>query len=277
MAISEKVELLGKHCYAGKNIPDVLTVKSIPTASELEYVAAEDFDETMLSEILPKAVEEKIDFNQLLEIDYQWLLRCLRIVNYGPYHTTNAIYCSKCGRVNGEYRVDLQSVPCKPLPDNFNGEVVISRNEFLDYKQDIKLRMLTIREVLNCEKDSQFVDKSGKTNHSLARLCYMIKSMGTDTTLTPIEVRLKLLNDFSAADYAILKDLERQCTDYGLRAGGSCSCPKCGQEGATFIALVDDRYFRPTLGDLRAWKTDRDKRKVEDAARNKTTNVRKHS
>ena len=105
----------------------------------------------------------------------------------------------------------------------------------------------------------------------------MIKSMGTDATLTPIEVRLKLLNDFSAADYAILKDLERQCTDYGLRAGGSCSCPKCGQEGATFIALVDDRYFRPTLGDLRAWKTDRDKRKVEDAAGNKTANVRKHS
>ena len=34
-------------------------------------------------------------------------------------------------------------------------------------------------------------------------------------------------------------------------------CPKCKSKNASFIALVDDRFFRPTMGDLRAWKADR--------------------
>ena len=42
MAISEKIELLGKGLY--DDIPDQLTLKNIPTASELDYVGAEDFD-----------------------------------------------------------------------------------------------------------------------------------------------------------------------------------------------------------------------------------------
>ena len=86
MAISEKVELLGGDYYKDSGIPKVLTLTSIPTASELEYVSAEDFDETMISTILPKAVEEDVDFNKLLEVDYQWVLRCLRIINYTVSH-----------------------------------------------------------------------------------------------------------------------------------------------------------------------------------------------
>ena len=66
MAISEKIELLGKGLY--KDIPDTLTLTSIPTASELDYVGGEDFEKTMIDIILPKAVQESIDFNQLLEI-----------------------------------------------------------------------------------------------------------------------------------------------------------------------------------------------------------------
>ena len=83
MAISEKIQLLGKGLY--KDIPDELTLKSIPTGSELDYVGAEDFDEVMLTKILPSCIEEDINPKQLLEIDYQWVLRCLRIINYGPY------------------------------------------------------------------------------------------------------------------------------------------------------------------------------------------------
>ena len=93
--MSEKIELLGKGLYT--DIPDELTLTSIPTASELDYVGSEDFEATMLDKILPQAVEEKINFRNLLEIDFQWLCRCLRILNYGPYYTTNAILCSDCG------------------------------------------------------------------------------------------------------------------------------------------------------------------------------------
>lgn len=81
--VSERIELLGKGLY--KDIPDILTLKSIPTASELDYVGSEDFERTMIDKILPAAVEESINFNNLLEIDYFWVCRCLRILNYGPY------------------------------------------------------------------------------------------------------------------------------------------------------------------------------------------------
>ena len=90
MAISEKIQLLGKGLY--KDIPDELTLKSIPTGSELDYVGSEDFDETMLTKILPQCIEEKINPKELLEIDYQWVLRCLRFINYGPYVNVGAIF-----------------------------------------------------------------------------------------------------------------------------------------------------------------------------------------
>ena len=77
--MSETITLLGKGLY--ESIPDVLTLKNIPTASELEYVGSEDFDRTMLESILPQSIEEDIDCYDLLEIDYQWICRCLRILN----------------------------------------------------------------------------------------------------------------------------------------------------------------------------------------------------
>ena len=52
--ISEKIELLGKGLYT--DIPDELTLTSIPTASELDYVGREDFEATMLDVILPQAI-----------------------------------------------------------------------------------------------------------------------------------------------------------------------------------------------------------------------------
>lgn len=277
MAISEKIELLGGDYYKDVGIPKTLTLTSIPTASELEYVSAEDFDETMLASILPKAVEEKINFNALLEIDYQWILRCLRIINYGPYYTTNVIRCPKCGAKYGEFQVNLQGVDCIPLPPDFNGEFTIKRDEFIDYQGDVKFKMLTIREALNAMKDPQFEDKQDKKiDRRLARLCYSIKSMGTDVHLNPVEVRLKILKELSAADYVILKEMSKQLTNYGLRAGGNCICT-CGSKEAVFIAPVDDRYFRPTMGDLRTWKADKRKREAENTARGKADTVRKHN
>lgn len=278
MAISEKIQLLGGDYYKAVNIPKTLTLTSIPTASELEYVSAEDFDETMISTILPNAVEEEINFNQLLEIDYQWILRCLRIINYGPYYTTNVIRCPQCGAQYGEFQVNLQAIDCVPLPNDFTGEFVIKRDEFIDYNGDIKFKMLTIREALNAMKDPQFEDKKDKKiDRRLARLCYSIKSMGTDEHLNPVEARIKIMKELSSADYIVLKEMERELTNYGLRAGGNCICNKCGSKEAVFIAPVDDRYFRPTLGNLRTWKADKRKREAEDTARGKANPVRKHN
>lgn len=274
MAVTEKIQLLGGAYYTGKNIPTVLTLTSIPTSSELDYVAAEDFDDTMINSILPRAVEEKINFNSLLEIDYQWLLRCLRIINYGPYFTTNYIYCDKCGGHQGDYTVNLNTIECKQLPEGSTGEFVIKKDEFIDFDKDVHVKLLTIKEALDCMKDGQFNDPAtGKPNRRLARLSYMITSIGNEKFLNPIETRLHLLNDFSAADYQILKAMEKNLTDFGLRAGGHCTCPHCGGS-ASFLAFVDDRYFRPTLDDLRRWKADKAKRQIEDAARSKTANVR---
>ena len=139
---SEKIELLGKGLY--KSIPSVLTLQSIPTASELEFVSSEDFEKTMLDSILPQAVQEKIDFRQLLEIDFHWVCRALRILNYGPYFTTNAIYCSECGKTSlGEYTVDLRTVECTPIPEGFKNDIVVKKEEFLDFNEDIQTSYYT--------------------------------------------------------------------------------------------------------------------------------------
>ena len=71
--ISETIELLGKGLYA--NIPDQLTLKSIPTASELDYVGSEDFEKVMLESILPQSIEEDIPVKDLLEILHRQCLK----------------------------------------------------------------------------------------------------------------------------------------------------------------------------------------------------------
>ena len=259
MAISEKIELLGKGLYSEESgIKDILTLKSIPTASELDYVGGEDFIATMLDVILPRAVEETCDFHQLLEIDFQWICRALRILNYGPYHTTNAVFCSNCDEISrGEYQVDLRTIEVKPLPEKFDNNIVISKDEFMDFDGDIVLHLPTIQDMVNANKDKLFTLPNGDRNADLARICYMVKSIKGETGITPADIKFKIQNNLTSADFFILKQVVGQYTDYGLRAGGTTVCPKCGSGEAAFIALVDDRFFRPTLGNLRAWKTDR--------------------
>lgn len=272
MAISEKIELLGKGLY--KDIPDELTLTSIPTASELDYVGGEDFEKTMLESIFPKAIHEKIDFKQLLEIDFQWVCRCLRLLNYGPYHTTNAVFCTKCGSTSyGEYRVNLQTIACKGLPDGFINDIVIPKEEFIDFNSDVHVKLPTIQQILNAHKDTAFKMANGQRNNELARICYMVSSIGNQKTLTPVEIKMKITNEFSAADYIVLREKIQELTDYGLRAGGTTQCPKCGNEDAAFVALMDDKFFRPTLGDLREWKNSRNSGATKNVPGSKTANV----
>lgn len=275
MAISEKVQLLGKGIYS--DIPDELTLKSIPTASELDYVGAEDFDEVMLTKILPQCIEEKIDPKKLLEIDYQWILRCLRFINYGPYVDVNVIFCDSCeSTTRGDYIANLETVACKPLPPNFKNSMIISRNEFLDFKEDIEIHLPTIQEIQNSRKDKQFQDAFGKTNRRFARICYMIKSIG-GKNMDPVSIRMKLQKDLSSADYIILQDKVAELEDYGLRGGGSIPCPKCGNPDAAFVAFIDERFFRPSVGCLRKWRDDRSRRKDENVSGAENSEVRKHS
>ena len=272
MAISEKIELLGKGLY--ESIPDVLTLKAIPTASELDFVGSEDFEQTMLDKILPQAVEEKIDFRQLLEIDFHWLCRCLRILNYGPYHTTNAIFCSDCGATTyGEFIVNLETIECKALPEGFVNDIIVRKEEFIDFDGDVHLKLPTIQQMLNSEKDKAFQFADGRSNAELARLCYMVSSIRGKKDMTPLEIKMKIQNEFSSADYIILKSRVRELADYGLRAAGTAQCPKCASKEAAFLALMDDRFFRPTLGDLRKWKDDRSSRASKDVSGSKTSTV----
>lgn len=273
MAISEQIELLGKGLYT--DIPDVLTLSSIPTASELDYVASEDFDATMLETILPMAVKEQINFKHLLEIDYHWVCRCLRILNYGPYHTVNTILCGNCGQASyGEFQVDLQSIECKPLPPKFVNDMVISRDEFLDFEGDIHIKLPTIQDMLNARKDAAFKTSDGRSSNSdLARMCYMITSIRGNKMLTPIDKKMVIQKELSSADYMILKERISELTNYGLRLGGATQCPKCKSMKGTFMAFVDDRFFRPTLDNLTTWRNDRRKRKADDGASGKKATV----
>lgn len=272
MAISEKIELLGSY----DNIPSVLTLQSMPTATELDYVGSEDFDDVMLDKILPASVIEskELNFRHLLEIDYYWICRALRILNYGPYHTTNSIFCDNCNQVSrGEYHVDLRTIPCNPLPEGFNNEVKISREKFLDFNKDITIRLITIQDKINAYNDKAFKDATGMTNRDLARMCYMIKSVGNESGITPVQSKLIIQEQMSPADYILFKDEVHNLTNYGLRAGGSCTCPKCKHTDASFIAIQDDRFFRPTVGDLRKWRDDRNNGKTDSVQRSEKTTV----
>jgi hypothetical protein len=270
--ISEKIELLGKRLYS--NIPPVLTLKNVPTASELDMVGSEDFDRTMIETILPASIEEEVDFNELLEIDYQWICRCLRILNFGPYYTTNAIFCKHCGKTSyGEYQVNLNTIACNPIPDDFVNEIKITRDEFIDFKGDILIKLPSIRSILNAYKDKAFQSPTGQTNRELARICYMISSIKGKSNLTPIDIKMMLQQQLSAADYIILKNKVTELTDFGLRAGGVAQCPACGSEDAAFIALPDDRFFRPTVGNLKQWKLDRSARATKDVSGDTSADV----
>ncbi len=267
--IAEKIELLGKGLYT--DIPNELTLNAIPTVSELDYVGSEDFEATMLDKILPAAVEEKINFHKLLEIDFTWVCRCLRFLNYGPYYTTPSIFCDKCGQVTGSAMVDLRTVGCTPLPEVFTNDIVIKKDEFIDFKEDVHMKLLTIQERINAFKDPMFTS-NGRVNREYARLCYSITSIGHDKAVTPMEVKTTIEKKMSRADYLILLDVSKELTNYGLRAGGSTTCPRCGGNAA-FIALVDDRFLRPTMGDLKAGRNDRRARYTEDSAGSETTAV----
>lgn len=271
-AISEKVSLLGKGLY--KDIPDVLTLTSMPTATELDVVGAEDFDTTMLDKILPQVVEEKINFRELLDIDYQWICRCMRIMNYGPYFDVSSIYCRKCGRVSrGEYRVNLNTVGCVPLPEGFINSVKIDKSEFIDFDGDVYFSLMTIQDVLNSREDKAFTLPDGSQNSELTRICYMIKQIKNSKNLTPLEVKLKIQKEFSPADYSILKAKVRDLSNYGLRAGGTTVCPKCGATDASFLAFVDERFFRPSISCLRAWRDDKRAGRTQNIFAVASTNV----
>lgn len=251
--VSEKIELLGKGLY--KTIPDVITIQAIPTASELDYVSAEDFEATMLDKIFPKAIEEKdCNWRELLEIDFHWICRCLRITNYGPYHNVNTLFCESCGTAHkGDFLIDLRAVECLPLPENFKNSIKISKDAFLDFDKDIVLKLPTIQDTLNAEKDKAFSEEQ----QELARICYSISSIGNESNMTPFEKKAYIQKHMSSADYIILKDEVNTATNYGLRAGGRCVCPICEQNTASFMAFVNDRYFRVTVDALRKWRDDR--------------------
>lgn len=269
--MSEKIELLGKGLYA--DIPNELTLKAFPTVTELDYVGSEDFEKTMLESILPKCIEEDINPHKLLEIDFHWICRGLRFLNYGPYFTTNVILCNNCEAVRQEYQVDLRTINCIPLPENFVNDIVIGKDEFVDYDKDVHVHLLTIQESLDCRKDKLFLKKDGTINVDYAKLCYSISQIGNQKDITPVTAKIEIESKMSPADYKILIAVIAKLTDYGLRAGGKCTCPRCKSTNAAFVALADDRFFRPTVGDIRKGRNDRHIRSKEDTAGNKAETV----
>lgn len=271
MAVSEKIELLGKNIYT--DIPAQLTLKSFPTVTELDYVGSEDFEETMLNKIFPESIEEKVNFHKLLEIDFQWICRGFRFLNYGPFWTTNGFICDNCGPVRIEAQVDLRTVGCKPLPDTFSGDIVIDKDEFIDFDQPIHLHLITIQEALNMRKDPAFKRADGSPNLDYARICYCVSSIGNEKNMNPLSAKLEIEKKLSPADFKILRAKVLELTDFGLRGAGKCSCPQCHSDNAVFVALADDRFFRATVGDLKAGRNDRNLRGMEISAGSQTTVV----
>ena len=254
--LSESVVLLGQGMYS--TVPDEIKINALPTASELEYVGSEDLDSVMVRSILPQVVDggKDMDFSELLEVDYEWVCRCLRMKSYGPFVTTTRIYCPDCNKSHqGRYTVDLRNVGINPIPEGFVNNITVSHEEFIDFKDDIVMQLLTVKDHMAMVQDKLFQRSNGSRNVTLSRLCYMIKQIGNKKNLTPIDVRTVLLKQMSSADYEILKDVVAQHDNYGLQITGQVSCPVCGSKDAYFIALQQDKFFRPSVGDIRELKS----------------------
>ena len=133
--------------------------------------------------------------------------------------------------------------------------------------------MLTIQEALDLAHDNLFKRPNGEVNTQFARVCYSIDSMGQKKGMDHVAAKLEIENKMSPADYKVLVGVVKDLIDYGLRAGGRCQCPQCRGTDATFIALADDRFFRPTVGDIRKGRDDRRIRGDEDASGSETEAV----
>lgn len=252
MSISERVELLAEYT----NTPKVLTVSAISTNLELELVSNEDYDATMLDTILPKVVKESVDFHSLLEIDYQWLCRCIRFLSYGPEVTVRSIICDDCGKYHkGEYKADLRVVSCAPLPNNFHNTFTIHPQEFLDTDIGyVTFHLPTVDEGIQIRTAcDQYLN-----NPVLSKMCVMIDSIG-DSRLTedPKENMDLIFHKFNSADYQILVSLVTQMSDFGLRSYGDIQCPVCRSSHARFFALPNDLYF------TRPWELDSEESVVD--------------
>ena len=150
--------------------------------------------------------------------------------------------------------------------------MVIPRDAFISFKEDIEIQLPTIQDVQNSEKDKQFKDAMGNVNRRFARLCYMIKKIGGHQH-DPVAVRLKLQKELEPADYAILQDEVKKLDNYGLRSGGKVTCPACGGPNGNFLTFIDERFFRPDVDCLRKWRDDRKQREDKNVSRMSTGSV----
>ena len=240
MAISERIQLLSRY----DDIPPEITISCILTEDELRYVGDESYIDLMLDVIFPKVVAEQIDFHSLLEVDFHWICRCLRILSFGANHTTNSIFCDSCHNTSyGEYKVNLNTVGCIPLPEDAPEQFMIRSADFIDFTDNVFFNLMTINDLRRMSKDPLFVMSDGKVDLIVGRLCYMITGFGTDINLTPIQVKHIIRDRLSSADYYMLKSCINEMADFGLRSHGIAQCPKCGSREAVFIALPDDRYY----------------------------------
>ena len=69
------------------------------------------------------------------------------------------------------------------------------------------------------------------------------------------------------------------CQEYlaKLRWPNGFVCPKCGDTEAAFLSLVDEKFFRPTLGDLREWKNSKSSGRGKNVSRSASSDAGKHN
>lgn len=224
MLISEKLRLLGSY----QDIPQTLTISAMTTELELMLVSSEDYYQSMIDDIFPNIISEKFNYLNLLEVDFQWICRCLRILSYGPETTITAITCPDCGQVSyGEYKINFNSVGCSEIPNRLRSGrdvIYIGDNEFWYH-------LLTMKEVISLS-DQPDVHKL------VSMICGYSHYIDDD-----IETKLYWVNKLSCAEYVILSSKLKEVSNLGLCDRGNVQCPKCFSKNSVFILPKDDKFF----------------------------------
>lgn len=244
--------------YSDVGIPKTVTLSSYSTGMEQLRLSSDNLNTVMIKDILPQVIDPKIDVRKLLEPDFYLLLRHLRILTWGPFHTVGSFYCKDCPNENGtkgkihksKRQIDLGTIGvlCPENEADLRTTYTISRDEFVFLDADVTIHMN------RCADITLVANTKVKTDGDKALLPIAASIMSvTGEEFVEIHEALEWLKSLAPVDSQIIKDAYGEQFNIGLQNRVEFDCPVCGGKAWSYVP-INDNYFRPTKEDIKEWK-----------------------
>lgn len=235
----EEIELPSKsRFYTG--IPPVLHVRAM-TGEEEQILSTARFVKKgkAIDMIFQKCVQERIDTEQLLSVDRNYLLIFLRGISYTPDYDVE-IKCPECG-VNFATVINLDSIGVENCPDNFGPDNLVGVLPTSGF--NFRYRLATGKDEQEItsyrERRIQMFGDQSEDDTLLFRTALLLDWIEGVTDRTEIQVLLKRLpiNDVS--------HLRNTINDppFGVETQIDMVCPSCAEEFKIELPLETNFFF----------------------------------